>query len=586
MIFTMIFLVMVCTSTTTAASDLNSMSETLTANHNDVLSDINEADESDIEYTEIHVKNNVETSGNGSESSPFKTINEAINYGNNNTKPVIVHIHSGTYDDINMTITNNMIIKSYDGGVTLNANNNGWFFYSTNSSNNLSLIGLTFINGIRYDYYDSSEGGVVKTAGHIDVINCTFEHNFGGTGGGINSNNGANIINSTFNHNKAEYNGAGIYSIYGQTNIINCNFNNNTAKRQGGAVRVQGSTYIENSTFNNNLAGHGPSMGIANYAGNGGAVRVTEGDLNIESSIFNNNTAKFEGGAVSAGDDSQYSQTHYQLNIRNSTFTNNKARNGAGIVANDGINITNSTIANNTVPYTVSAKYGSGTAVYILNGDSSFVGNVIKNNTNPYAILYKEGIYSYSGNVAEKDNIWGNETTSHIKTNNGKTTQNVATIPKINKPQITIKTGANIKKINNNPINPPKDDAPTKTTENSTKQENTKNQNIIDKIITEITDGLKSITNQESSNENINSENGIIVNGTTNPASSNVGENSNEPVSQDNSGNGENGDSAIAHEISKITKAITKDYLMHSIALIIIVALAFIIGYKRKQKEK
>ena len=591
LIATMIFIVSMCTSGIISASEPGSNETEISENNLlDELSADESADPSEI--TDIYVNSDAENMGNGSEDQPFKSIKEAIEFGNAKQNPVTVRIASGTYPETNMTITNNMVIKSYNGEVTLDANNNGWFFYSNNASNNLSLIGLTFKNGINYDFYDSTVGGVVKTEGHIDVVNCTFENNFGGTGGGINSHNGANIINSTFKNNKAEYNGACIYNIYGQTNIINCNFHNNTAKRQGGAVRVQGNTYIENSTFTDNYAGTG------NYAGDGGAVRVTDGDLNIESSTFRNNSAKFSGGAVSAGDDSQYSTTHYQLNINNSTFTDNKARTGAGIIANDGINLTNSVLANNSVPESISARYGLGAGVYVLNGNSILVGNTIENNTNPYNRWDKEDVYSYQGNVAADGNNWGPGSNPRIKTNYGKTTNEVTSQPTVNKPTITIQTGEKNKKADEPETQPHsggnnQDNQNTQTSNNTKTNENTNSMDKFDET-TQITRNIPRISKKTTSSNDIKqtetSHNTIKAN-TTTTESQNMNTNSGEKSKSDQPTKAENGsnseqiqESSEAHELSAIKSIEQNENMIPYLVLVIIAFLALAIGYK-KQKE-
>ena len=590
-LISMLFLIIICASSIVSANDIDSINETVVADEGNI--------ENGSDWDELYVNNEIDESGDGSQDHPFKTVKEAITFGNSKENPVTINIHSGTYKEKEMKITNNMVIQSYDGDVTFDANNRGWFLYSTNPKNNLTLIGLIFKNGIRYDNDDSTQGGVVKTEGHIDVVNCTFEHNFGGTGGGINSHNGANIFNSTFRNNKAEYNGAGIYVINGQTNIINCVFHDNFAKRQGGAIRIQGPTYIENSTFYNNTASLTEGNGYTGFAGNGGAVRVTDGDLNIESSVFKNNSAHFAGGAISVGDDSQYSTTHYQLNINNSTFDGNSAIFGGGIEANDGINLTNSILSNNTSPYTVSAKHGLGSGVYVLNGDSVLSGNTITDNTNPYN-SFSPTIYSHGGNVDENNNEWGNDN-NRIQTNNGKTTNEITTQPKVNKPTIHIytKTSGNtqIPETSQNTENTPKDNENNKQTipnNNANKQNAATNDNSNNEIANKLSNS-NSNRNSSSENTNKNSENTYSSNNMVKTNSSNelndinsksgsqadIGESSDslkvepEPYSE----------SSTAHEISALKSITQNNFTIPAIIIILIMVLAFIIGYRRKQKE-
>lgn len=555
-----------------------------------------DSETTDFDCDEIYVKHDVEVSGNGSYDHPYKTIKEAVNTANAGKKPATIFLHAGTYEEIEMEISNSLVIKSYDGEVTLDANNNGWFFYSSKQTNYLSLHGLTFKNGINYDDSDSTVGGVVRSEGHLDVVNCTFENNFGGTGGGINSHNGANIINSTFKNNKAEYNGAAAYVLNGQTNIINCTFTNNTAKRQGGALRIQGDTYIEKSIFENNVAALSSAAG-GNYAGNGGAVRVTDGNLTIESSIFRNNSAKYEGGAVSAGDDSQYSTVHYALNINNSTFTSNSARHGGAIIANDGINMANSTVADNYVPYTITARYGQGSGIYVLRGDSILIGNNISNNTNQYNRDAVD-VYTYEGNIVEKGNSMGSD--SKITTNNGRVSNEITQSLTISKPQIIIQHGKSVQKSDNtaiipknnkeadsneNPVTETNDNHnPNQYHVNENKGESNLNEenNIKENLDTSNTqDSLPIHTSSKSNNNNVeNIENAVRTNSSSEIRNEgNLGDKS----ELDNGESSQN--DASAHELSPIKSIISNEYTVPATVIVLIMFLAFIIGYLRKRED-
>ena len=530
-----------------------------------------DSETTDFDGDEIYVKHDVEVSGNGSYDHPYKTIKEAVNTANAGKKPATIFIHAGTYEEIEMEISNSLVIKSYDGEVTLDANNNGWFFYSSKQTNYLSLHGLTFKNGINYDDSDSTVGGVVRSEGHLDVVNCTFENNFGGTGGGINSHNGANIINSTFKNNKAEYNGAAAYVLNGQTNIINCTFTNNTAKRQGGALRIQGDTYIEKSIFENNVAALSSAAG-GNYAGNGGAVRVTDGNLTIESSIFRNNSAKYEGGAVSAGDDSQYSTVHYDM--------------------------ANSTVADNYVPYTITARYGQGSGIYVLRGDSILIGNNISNNTNQYNRDAVD-VYTYEGNIVERGNSMG--PSSKITANNGKLSNEITQNPTIIKPQIVIQHGksvqksdntANIPKNNNekdsnqNPVTETNDNHnPNQDHVNENKGESNLNEenNIKENLDTSNSQNSLPIHTSSNSNKNNaeNIENAVRTNSSTSEIRNegNLGDKS----ELDNGESSQN--DASARELSPIKSIISNEYTVPATVIVLIMFLAFIIGYLRKRKD-
>ncbi len=378
-----------------------------------------------FEGTEIFVNGNVGTSGNGSLDSPLKTIAEAIDLANSAKHPVTVYILSGTYSDINMVISNNVTISNYeDSDVTLDANHNGWFFYSENSDNYLTLIGLTFVNGekITSNYAD---GGVIKSEGPLTVINCTFINNTARKGGAIHAENGLEVINSEFINNTAKGSQGGAIYASGDTQLINDTFDNNVATGgSGGAVRVQGNLNVENSTFENNKAGSKRTGDITN----GGAISVTDSSgsgynpstITVKNSEFTNNDA-FNGGAISSGD-------NVNVTVDNSSFVGNKAVFGAGISANDGsVNITDSLIANNTVSdeYTT-ARLGDGVGVNVQSGDITLEGNTILNNSNPYNSDAMD-IRINEGDAEVNNNYWGENQTARIKSNNGEVVVNKIT---------------------------------------------------------------------------------------------------------------------------------------------------------------
>mgnify|MGYP002728399710 FL=1 len=84
-----------------------------------------------FEGKEVYVDGSVSESGNGSLLNPFKTILEAVDLANTADHLVTIYILAGTYEDINMTVTNNLTISSYNGAkVVLDANKKGYFFNS------------------------------------------------------------------------------------------------------------------------------------------------------------------------------------------------------------------------------------------------------------------------------------------------------------------------------------------------------------------------------------------------------------------------------------------------------------------------
>jgi CSLREA domain-containing protein len=174
----------------------------------------------------------------------------------------------------------------------------------------VNFSGLTIANGNAN--HDVGGAIYVQTTAAVTVTNCTLRNNLAVLGGAIgNSSSGSfDLINSTVRNNSAGTAG-GIYSGAGTFNIIN-------------------------STINNNTASGGSS--------NGGGIVEGSGTLNvINSTISANMAGGGNGGAI-------YHQSNTPINITNSTISNNSCTTlGGGINSNNGatVQIRNSIISGN-----------------------------------------------------------------------------------------------------------------------------------------------------------------------------------------------------------------------------------------------
>ena len=356
-----------------------------------------------FEGKELYVDGSVSESGNGSLLNPFKTILEAVDLANTADHLVTIYILAGTYEDINMTVTNNLTISSYNGAkVVLDANKKGYFFNSNNSSNTLTVNNLIFNNatGLYNDGFSKTIGGAINSEGHLNVYNCEFNNNMAGSNGGtILSRNGATLINSTISNGVTDYNGGAI-CVYENLNVVNCTFINNHAQYRGGAIKSFGNASIINSTFMDNIV---KRKGEAGY---GGAISVTLGNLYIDNSIFLNNTAYYGGGAIYLGDGDEHSVSKYLFTVKNSIFDGNLAPFGGAIGTSDrGINMTGSKVCNNAVPQdSVMSRYGTGTGIYIKQGNSLVNGSIFADNVN---LGNGKDIYIGNGNIIANYNWWG-----------------------------------------------------------------------------------------------------------------------------------------------------------------------------------
>jgi CSLREA domain-containing protein len=107
----------------------------------------------------------------------------------------------------------------------------------------------------------------------------------------------------------------------GDLNLLNLTLRHGT-RPFGGAIWMKaGVVYVEKVTFFKNLAENGP------ITGEGGAIRVDQGDLTVVKSVFSENGARERGGALSTGGTGAY--------ISESQFLKNWSQGGGGAIASN-----------------------------------------------------------------------------------------------------------------------------------------------------------------------------------------------------------------------------------------------------------
>ena len=197
-----------------------------------------------------------------------------------------------------------------------------------------------------------------NTQADVEIIGMTFTNgNSSAAGGCINSSESLKLIESVITGCFSERNGGGLHNfIAGNIRVENSSFINNTSESDGGGLFLQGSSSrVINSTFSDNIASR-----------NGGGMAVN--------------------------------QTN-SINVDNSTFSANTAIRGAGVFANSNINITHSTIINNT---------GPGAQ---LNQDN-IQNSVIAGNTGLDCVFQETGINNL--NSLDTDGSCGVDAVDHI----------------------------------------------------------------------------------------------------------------------------------------------------------------------------
>ena len=258
----------------------------------------------------------------------------------------VILLEKGTYKISDFEITKNLTIKGKGKplDVIIDGEQKSSIFLIRNDSLHITFKNLTFINANT----DGFGGAISMETGHVYVDNCYFINNTAGVNAGGISNYGNEthrgyllLKNSFFMNNHAGHDGGAVTTCFADSYIYNCVFINNSAHRDGGAIRVSVSGYgnVEDCIF------------MFNYADEwGGAYYSWSGESHINRCIFMNNTAGTNGGAVMISGN---------INLENSIITNNNGGETGGSFyiqqpmydAKTVMNIHNNIITNNSSPY-------------------------------------------------------------------------------------------------------------------------------------------------------------------------------------------------------------------------------------------
>jgi hypothetical protein len=305
---------------------------------------------------------------------------------------------------VNSTSTaGKLVITNSTGASKLKiSGNNTSRVFSVNSGGDLTLNGITIMNGVSID-----DGGGIYNLGALTLTNLIVTNNSAKSGGsGIyNGDTSATLIitNSTISDNTT----IGFAAIFNFGTIILTNsiVSNNTSVHNGGGINNNnaGATLtVINSTISGNKAtesGGGVGGGIVNADGTVTLTNSTisnntattaaggifnTGKLTLSNSTLSNNSSKGNTGGIYSR---SFGEAVAILNITNSTITGNSALSigftaQAGGIANlDGIaNLNNTIVAGNTIA-------NSGTSDFLGTITSSSAYNLIGSNRGMTGII-------------------------------------------------------------------------------------------------------------------------------------------------------------------------------------------------------
>ena len=368
-----------------------------------------------------------DSTGNGSITTPYKTISKAYNMADDNSTIYIMNNLTVTETTVfdsnkNITLTSctksgsncpvgsaNSIIRGSSFGdriftisdgtinlstITINGNNVSATATMIYNDSTLNLnSGTTIQNGNK----TGNEAGAIYSRNNLNITDATISnnhannnggaiYNYGGTvvinsvtmknnsvtanGGGAlyNSNSGTVTISSgTFESNSAKYGGA-LYNLSGTMTINGGNFYKNSSTYSGGVLHAYGTVNITGGTF-------GGSSANANTADGGGAIRIPNNDahgrgtINMSGGTISYNTSNTKGGGISnAG----------TLNLSGTAKIsyNSAGTHGGGVMCDGEKCIFNMTAGE--ISYNTSTEQGGGVD---NDGVSTITGGKITNNT-------------------------------------------------------------------------------------------------------------------------------------------------------------------------------------------------------------
>ena len=325
-----------------------------------------------IDYLSLH---NVATSGSnesgdGSEDSPFATIQFGIEAARNGDTVLVqpgTYLENINFQGKNVTVGSLTLISedtSYIGQTIIDGNESGSVITFSSSEDTTSILnGFTITNG------SALAGGGIYCDGAIPIL--TNLKIFGNTA-------------STF--------GGGIYSDHSSHPIVSSSLIENNVAGVGGGIQCQnnsGVTLIDVEVIGNQASE------------NGGGINIHSGEIYATRTDFNENITLHEmsgyGGGVSLiGDVGPYSFVNCKIQ------GNTVANRGGGLYC-DGANptLTNVLITDNTVTNT--GNYDGGSGIYNP-GLGPYINVTIANNWAPN----RGAIYGGSGTVFTNSIIWHN----------------------------------------------------------------------------------------------------------------------------------------------------------------------------------
>ncbi|WP_297826011.1 right-handed parallel beta-helix repeat-containing protein [uncultured Methanobrevibacter sp.] len=367
----------------------------------------------------IYVNPDAGSSGDGSYSNPYNSINSALSgldSSSSNTIVLMDGIYKGNENTQLSNISGNIIMMADNGAnpiIDFENTANNWNF----AASHVMLNGITFTNA-------NNSNGIISTVGNVNnysIVNCSFKSNKDSTLLNLASVSNVSIEQCTFASNLATVNGrhpiissnannvsftdnivhnqqynADSGVLYG-SNINNLNFNNNSISE----VRcINGCLYLTQSRGDINISGNilENITGSSNMQSSGSVGYISSQNSNIY--LLNNEVKGCSGSATSVYVNARNTNVVAKNNIFNECSSKTRE---LYVNANSGDVI----LENNT--FTTSSTLQSGANIYHQSsGKISVLNNSFVNNTPYYSSSYGGSLYIYA-NYGDGIDIVGNE---------------------------------------------------------------------------------------------------------------------------------------------------------------------------------
>ena len=300
-----------------------------------------------------------DVSGDGSEGSPYASIQTGINASQNGDT---VLVHDGLYQE-NIDFSGKRIVLSSEGGresTIIDGQASSFVIRMASLEDSTTIIdGFTIQNG----NYGLGGGIICQNADPI-LRNLTIQNNVATDHGGgvIFHQSRAKLFNVQINDNTSGGDGGGAY-LYINSDVYfqDVQIGNNTSAEEGGGIGIDNcQLQLENCRIYNNYS---PSKG--------GGIWAFDGRLTIGRSVIENNSTDDDGGGIAA-------HLGCEFSLHGSTVSGNTAGlEGGGLYLfnNSSVDITYTLIADN-----IASTNGGGYVIRGNNDSPYFQNNTITNN--------------------------------------------------------------------------------------------------------------------------------------------------------------------------------------------------------------